>query len=40
MTAKADMVIGWRRTRAESLRREVISKGYNLMIRGIFNLHA
>lgn len=39
MTANADMVIGWRRTRAESLRREVISKGYNLMIRGIFNLH-
>ena len=39
MTAKADIVIGWRRTRAESLRREVISKGYNLMIRGIFNLH-
>jgi len=39
LTATADMVIGWRRTRAESLRREIISKVYNLMIRGLFNLH-
>jgi glycosyltransferase involved in cell wall biosynthesis len=39
LAAAADMVIGWRRTRAESLRREIISKVYNLMIRGLFNLH-
>jgi glycosyltransferase involved in cell wall biosynthesis len=39
LAAGADMVIGWRRTRAESLRREVISKVYNLMIRTVFNLH-
>jgi glycosyltransferase involved in cell wall biosynthesis len=39
MAAEADMVIGWRRTRAESVRREVISKVYNLMIRAVFNLH-
>ena len=39
LTATADLVIGWRRTRAESLRREIISKVYNLMIRSVFNLH-
>jgi glycosyltransferase involved in cell wall biosynthesis len=38
LAAEADMVIGWRRTRAESLRREIISKVYNLMIRIVFNL--
>jgi glycosyltransferase involved in cell wall biosynthesis len=39
LAGSADMVIGWRRTRAESVRREIISKVYNLMIRGLFNLH-
>jgi glycosyltransferase involved in cell wall biosynthesis len=39
VAAGADMVIGWRRTRAESVRREVVSKVYNLMIRIVFNLH-
>jgi len=39
LAGEADMVIGWRRTRAESARREVISKVYNLMIRAVFNLH-
>jgi glycosyltransferase involved in cell wall biosynthesis len=39
LASSADMVIGWRRTRAESVRREIISKVYNLMIRGLFNLH-
>jgi glycosyltransferase involved in cell wall biosynthesis len=39
LASTADMVIGWRRSRAESLRREIISKVYNLMIRAVFNLH-
>jgi glycosyltransferase involved in cell wall biosynthesis len=39
LTEKADVVIGWRRTRAESIRREIISKVYNLMIRTVFDLH-
>ncbi len=39
LTENADIVIGWRKSRAESRRREVISKIYNRMIRTFFNLH-
>lgn len=39
LTEKADIVIGWRKSRAESWRREFISKVYNRMIRTFFNLH-
>ncbi len=35
---KADAVIGWRVSNGDSLRREVISKVYNLLIRSIFDL--
>lgn len=38
LTRRADAVIGWRKTRAESARREVISKGYNFLIRLLFGL--
>lgn len=38
LTENADIVIGWRRSRAESLRRSVISWVYNRMIRTIFGL--
>jgi glycosyltransferase involved in cell wall biosynthesis len=34
-----DIVIGWRRSRAESWKREFMSKVYNRLIRGLFNLH-
>ncbi|MHB9037995.1 MAG: glycosyltransferase family 2 protein [Armatimonadota bacterium] len=39
LAENADIVIGWRKSRAESWRREVMSKIYNLMIRWMFNLH-
>lgn len=39
LTKNADIVIGWRRSRAESKRREVISKIYNRMIRLFFGLN-
>jgi glycosyltransferase involved in cell wall biosynthesis len=34
-----DVVIGWRKSRAESWRREFISKIYNRIIRTFFDLH-
>ncbi len=34
----ADIVIGWRKSRAESWRREVMSKAYNRLIRRVFAL--
>lgn len=39
LTDDSDVVIGWRRSRAESWRREFISKVYNWMIRKMFGLH-
>jgi len=39
LTENADIVIGWRISRAESWRREVMSKVYNKMIRMMFGLH-
>ena len=39
LTEDADIVIGWRKSRAESWRREFISKVYNGMIRAFYNLH-
>lgn len=39
LTEDADIVIGWRRSRAESWRREFMSKCYNRLIRAIFKLH-
>ena len=39
LTDDADAVIGWRKSRAESYKREVMSKVYNWMIRKLFNLH-
>jgi len=38
LTEDADIVIGWRKSRAESWRREVMSKVYNRMIRVVFGL--
>lgn len=38
LTDDADIVIGWRKSRAESWRREFISRVYNRMIRIIFGL--
>lgn len=38
LTEDADIVIGWRKSRAESWRREFISKCYNRMIRAMFKL--
>jgi glycosyltransferase involved in cell wall biosynthesis len=38
LSENADIVIGWRRCRAESLRREVMSKVYNGMIRCFYGL--
>lgn len=38
LTDDADIVIGWRRSRAESRRREVMSKCYNWLIRTVFGL--
>jgi glycosyltransferase involved in cell wall biosynthesis len=39
LTEDADIVIGWRISRAESWKREFISKVYNRMIRAFFGLH-
>jgi glycosyltransferase involved in cell wall biosynthesis len=36
---QADIVVGWRKSRAESAWREFMSKVYNRMVRLIFNLH-
>jgi glycosyltransferase involved in cell wall biosynthesis len=38
LTEEADIVIGWRKSRAESWRRKVMSWGYNRLIRLIFGL--
>jgi len=38
LTDHADIVIGWRRSRAESWKREIMSKVYNWMIRRVFGL--
>jgi glycosyltransferase involved in cell wall biosynthesis len=38
LTDGADLVIGWRKTRAESRRRAVMSSVYNHLIRRVFNL--
>ena len=39
LTDEADVVIGWRKSRAESWRREVMSRIYNRIIRYGFGLH-
>ena len=39
LTDQADAVIGWRRSRAESWRREVNSRIYNGMVRTFFGLY-
>lgn len=39
LAEKSDIIIGWRKSRAESKKREIISKVYNLMIRAFFNLY-
>jgi hypothetical protein len=39
LTRKADIVIGWRKSRAESWRRTVMSGIYNWIIRRFFRLH-
>jgi glycosyltransferase involved in cell wall biosynthesis len=39
LTEEADVIIGWRKSRAESWRRTVMSGIYNWMIRGLFDLH-
>ncbi len=38
LTEKADVVIGWRKSRAESWRRSILSWGYNHLIRFAFDL--
>jgi len=38
LAADADVVIGWRKSRAESWRREFMSKVYNRLIRRVFGL--
>jgi glycosyltransferase involved in cell wall biosynthesis len=38
LTQDADMVIGWRKSRAESFRRTILSWGYNRLIRFVFGL--
>lgn len=38
LTRTSDVIIGWRKSRAESWRREFISKVYNRMIRYLFKL--
>ena len=38
LVTDADVVIGWRKSRAESWRREVMSKAYNRLIRAVFGL--
>jgi glycosyltransferase involved in cell wall biosynthesis len=39
LTEQADIVIGWRKSRAESWKRECMSKVYNWLIRRAFDLH-
>jgi glycosyltransferase involved in cell wall biosynthesis len=39
LTDKANVVIGWRKNRGESWRREVMSNVYNWIIRRFFDLH-
>lgn len=39
LTEQADAVIGWRRSRSESWRRELNSRIYNWMVRTCFRLH-
>jgi glycosyltransferase involved in cell wall biosynthesis len=39
LTDEADVVIGWRKNRSESWRREMMSKVYNWMIQRFFSLH-
>ncbi len=39
LAEQADIVIGWRKSRAESWRRAFQSKVYNLLIRSLFGLH-
>jgi len=39
LTEESDIVIGWRKSRAESKKREIMSKVYNRMIRVFFDLH-
>ena len=39
LTQEADIVIGWRKSRAESMKREIMSKAYNRIIRTFFDLH-
>lgn len=39
LTKTSDVVIGWRKSRAESKRREIMSKVYNRIIRSLFHLH-
>jgi glycosyltransferase involved in cell wall biosynthesis len=39
LTEDADMVIGWRKSRSESLRRTVMSWVYNRLVRFVFGLH-
>lgn len=38
LAQNADIVIGWRKSRAESWKREVMSKVYNWLIRAVFKL--
>jgi glycosyltransferase involved in cell wall biosynthesis len=39
LTESSDIVIGWRKSRAESKKREIMSKVYNKIIRTFFGLH-
>lgn len=39
LTKHADLIIGYRQSRAESFKREIMSKIYNFMIRTIFGVH-
>ncbi|MFQ3548972.1 MAG: glycosyltransferase family 2 protein [Armatimonadota bacterium] len=39
LTDTYDVIIGWRKSRAESWRREVMSKVYNKIIRLMYDLH-
>ena len=38
LTEEADIVIGWRKSRAESWRRTILSWGYNRLVRFVFGL--
>ena len=39
LAREADIVIGWRKSRAESMRRTIMSWTYNRLIRFLFGLH-